>query len=159
MIFPGNIILQALPIFYFGYLFPEIEKHIRTSAIQKKVIILIPLLFLLFDPSFVQDRFQGQFSFLFCNFLAGLIIVWSILAANSKQNFFTNFSQRSYSLYAVHAPLLLIIDKVFFSKSEVSSSLQTLISLLVIFFATELVYRYIEKPSINFSRKYLTTRS
>jgi len=159
LFFPGNTILQGLPIFYLGFLLPRIEILTRLNSVIKTVTILIPLIFLLFYPIFIQARFQGKLNFLFCTFLASLIILWTLFETNTKRNLFADLSQRSYSLYAVHAPIVLFIDKIFFADRITTNGLQILISLTVIFIATEFLYRFIEKPSIKYSRKYLTNQA
>ena len=156
LLVPGNAILQGLPIFYLGYLLPGIQHKFIHIRVLITSLFFFSILDLLTIPSSVQGRFQGFANFLVCNLLASIIVAWSLLSFSAKSTFFAELSQRSYSLYAVHAPIVLFIDKILFSGEQKTSAGQVFISILVIFFATEILYRFIEKPSIRFSREYLT---
>jgi len=153
-----NGIIRALPIFYFGYLLTEYRNYFKVRPSLSSFLLIVPLTVLLVDPVLVQERYLGILSF-FVNFiLAGLIISWTLLSQSSTQTIFSRLSQRSYSLYAVHGPLLAFIDIVFFSKSHSTSLQQIVFSLIIIGISTELLYRLIEKPCINLSRRYLSKR-
>jgi peptidoglycan/LPS O-acetylase OafA/YrhL len=156
LVLPGNAIIQGLPIFYFGYLLPGIYIRLQGNKIFKVVLILIPILILLIVPSFVQGRFQGLINFAVCGLLASLVIIGCQLFASSKKTFWADLSQRSYSLYAVHSPILLFIDKIFFSHNKLTSASQVILTIVAILFATEILYNFIEKPSIKYSRNYLS---
>ena len=156
LLIPGNAILQGLPIFYLGYLLPGIQHKIRNVRVLIISLFSFSILALLTIPSSVQGIFQGFANFLVCNLLASIIIAWTLLSVGSERTLLAELSQRSYSLYAVHAPIVLFIDKILFSEDQKTSAGQILISIVFIFFATEVLYRFIEKPSIRFSREYLT---
>lgn len=153
---PENAILQGLPIFYFGYLLPEIQHNLSDVKVAIHSFFFFSILALMVIPSSVQGRFQGFTSFVVSNLLASFIIVWSLTSFSSERTFLSELSQRSYSLYAVHAPIVLVIDKILFSSDQVTSQGQIFISLLVISIGTEIIYRFVEKPSIKYSRKYLS---
>jgi peptidoglycan/LPS O-acetylase OafA/YrhL len=155
LLIPGNVILQGLPIFFFGYILPGFQNTLGKPLILKIATIFIPLLILLVEPSWVQDRFDGLLKFLISTSLAGVIVSWTLMASSSKKGLASSLSQRSYSLYAVHAPIVLFVDKIFFSSRTETSGLQIFISLTIIFVSTEFLYRFVEKPSIKFSRRYL----
>jgi peptidoglycan/LPS O-acetylase OafA/YrhL len=159
LLLPGNTILQGLPIFYFGYLCPGLNFNLMKSKAFKYLIILVPILILLLEPTFVQSRFREPLNYLLNTSLAALILIWALMASSQKKNPTSDLSQRSYSLYAVHAPIVLFIDKIFFAAVATTSGLQILISLSTIFVATEILYRFVEKPSIKFSRKLLAKQS
>jgi peptidoglycan/LPS O-acetylase OafA/YrhL len=156
LIVPDNAIVQGLPIFYFGYLIPGIQHKFSDLKVLIKLFFFFSILALMVIPSSVQGRFQGFTSFVVSNLLASFIIIWSQTSFSSERTFLAELSQRSYSLYAVHAPIVLVIDKTLFSNDHVTSSGQIFISLLVISMGTEIIYRFVEKPSIQYSRKYLS---
>jgi peptidoglycan/LPS O-acetylase OafA/YrhL len=155
LLLPDNLILQGLLIFYLGYLIPGFQYGLRKSLISRIAMISIPVFILLFEPRFVQDRFEEPFNFLLNTFLAALISIWVLMASSAKGGLISDLSQRSYSLYAVHAPIVLFIDRTFFAHVTITSGQQILISLFLILVATEILYRFVEKPSIRFSRNYL----
>ncbi len=155
LLLPGNLIFQGLLIFYFGYLSPGFQYSLRKRLIFRIAMISIPIFILLFKPKLVQVRFEEPFNFLFNTFLAALISIWVFMTSSSKRDLISDLSQRSYSLYAVHAPIVLFIDRIFFAHVTITSGQQILITLSLILVATEILYRFVEKPSIRFSRNYL----
>lgn len=159
LVLPGNTIIQGLPIFYFGFLLPGNQSKLPSSRILKVLMILLPFLVLLIYPSFVQGRLQGFINFAFCSFLASLIIVGCQIFSSSNKTFLAELSLRSYSLYAVHAPIVLFMDKIFFPHNKLISASQVILNILVISVATEILHRFIEKPSIKYSRAYLNKRN
>jgi len=155
LLLPGNAILQGLPIFYLGYLCPGFNfKSIKNNFFKFSVIIA-PLSILLIEPRFVQSNFGGLLNSLLTSSLAALILIWTLMASSSKRNSISDLSQRSYSLYAVHAPIVLFVDTIFFTDAATTSGLQIFITLFTILVATELLYEFVEKPAIRFSRMYL----
>jgi peptidoglycan/LPS O-acetylase OafA/YrhL len=157
-LFPSNLIVQGLPIFYLGYLLPSFKLTSSNNVFLKIVTILIPLSILILAPANLQDRHKGTVNLLISFSLAALILLASLIFAKSERTMLAAISQRSYSLYATHAPVLLFVDKTLFSNAQVLSAQQLLISLLLILFITEIVYRFIEVPSIKYSRRYLESR-
>lgn len=155
LLFPENAIIRGLPIFYFGYLLPGIKLNFLSPKILRYLVASFPVFVLLVSPHVVQGRYAGFENFLVMNSLAGLVIISSLLFIKSTSSFFSDLSQRSYSLYAVHFPLIQLIDKTLFFSSPKTSAGQFLISVLVVSIATEIHYRFVEKPSIKYSRNYL----
>jgi peptidoglycan/LPS O-acetylase OafA/YrhL len=155
LLLPSNTILQGLPIFYFGYLCPGFNFNLMKSKAFKYPIILVPLLILFLEPRFVQSRFGEPLNYLVSTSLAALILIWTLTASSLKRDLLSDLSQRSYSLYAVHAPIMLFVDKIFFVNLAITSGLQILISIFSILVSTEILYRFVEKPSIKFSRRFL----
>jgi peptidoglycan/LPS O-acetylase OafA/YrhL len=154
---PGQSILQGLPIFLYGFLLPGLKLNLGNKSELKLGIILIPISVLLLSPSSVQSKFPIFLNFLICTFLAGFVITWTLLVANKREGHWAKLSQRSYSLYAVHFPIILFIDKILFSERHASSAGQVILSLIAICLATEVLYQYVELPSIKYSRKFLKT--
>jgi hypothetical protein len=159
LVFPGHVILQGLPIFYFGYLAPGFRNCLSTGRLLRVALALIPLAILLFTPKIVQSTFGAPFNFLFNTCVAASILIWSLVSSKSERDLISNLSQRSYSLYAVHAPIVLLIDRILFTDSKITSGQQIFLSIAVILVATEILYRFVEKPSIIISRQYLSNHA
>ena len=121
-------------------------------------MILVPLAVLILAPKSLQGRYNESVNFFICFIVAGLILIASLVFAKLSGTLLSTISQRSYSLYATHAPILYFCDREFFSDAEVLSGKQVLISLFLIIFSTEILYRIVEVPSIKYSRKYLNSR-
>lgn len=155
MVCPRNPILQGLPIFYFGYLLPGIQSKLKRVFLLRFAIAIIPLMVLVVFPGVVQGEFGRIGDFLLCSTLAGLVLVTSLFFPKPEKSICSIVSQRSYSLYATHAPVLLFVDKTLFAETNLLSAKQFTISLALILAATEIIYRFVEVPSIKFSRRYL----
>lgn len=158
ILFPNSLIFQGLPIFYFGYLLPGINFKSNRNLIFRLATILIPLGVLIVVPAILQSKYDASFNFLICFSIAALILMASLFFAKSEKTLLSTISQRSYSVYAAHAPVVLFVDKVLFSTNQVVTFPQVLFSLLFILVVTEFIYRFLEAPSIKYSRKYLESR-
>lgn len=154
-----NGIIRALPIFYFGYLITENRNRFKLPPIVNLLFLIIPLCVLLIEPNLVQGTFSNLFNFSINFVLASFIILWTLNSQNSTPTLFSRLSQRSYSLYAVHGPLLAFTDIVFFSKNHSLSLPQIVLALFIVAICTEVLFQTIEKPSINYSRKYLARKT
>jgi len=153
--FPSSTILQGLPIFYLGYLLPSLNLRLNDNLILKLIVVFIPAGVLIVCPAKLQGKYNSSFNLIISFLLAALILMASLLFAKSEKSILSTVSQRSYSLYAAHAPVVLFVDKALFSAEQVLRPQQVLISLLFIIVVTEFIYRFVEVPSIKFSRRYL----
>jgi peptidoglycan/LPS O-acetylase OafA/YrhL len=153
---PGNLIFQALPIFYFGYLLPGIRLRWSRNLFARILIGIIPISVLLLTPTLVQNRLVGLDSFSLTFLLVGFILLTCILNPSPNQSLFSRLSLRSYSLYAIHAPVALFVDKVFFSSFTTTSLLQVSVTIVLILISTEFLFEFVEKPSIRRARKFLS---
>ena len=84
-----------------------------------------------------------------------LILVLSFYHQSIKNGIISRFSQRSYALYAVHTPIFLFIDNIFYKENLSLSIEQFTVSLFLVALGTEFVYRFVDLPSMKNSRKYL----
>jgi len=159
LILPESLIAQGLPIFYFGYLLPGLQIKSRMNTTLKMFVILVPISVSIIDPAIVQGKYLGLTNLFLCYLLASLVTAGCVLFSSSNKTYLAELSQRSYSLYAVHAPILLFVDRIFFSHNRLSSASQVIFSIVMIIFATEKLYRFIERPSIKISRSYLSRKN
>ena len=153
---PGNPMLQGLPIFYFGYLLPSAKLNWCDNLVIKSIPIIIPVFVLLFSPELIQGKFSAFGNFILCSILASLIMTWCQISSGLEKTLLARFSQRSYSLYAVHFPLILFINKFLFEGKEYTSAIQVFVSIILVFLATEILFRFVERPSIVSARHYLS---
>jgi peptidoglycan/LPS O-acetylase OafA/YrhL len=158
ILFPNSTILQGLPIFYFGYLLPSINFKSSRNLILRLATILIPVGVLIMVPANLQNKYNASLNLLISFSLAALILIASLLFAISEKNLISKISQRSYSLYAAHAPVVLFVDKALFTTEQVLTPQQVLFSLLFILVVTEFIYRFVEVPSIKFTRNHLGSK-
>jgi peptidoglycan/LPS O-acetylase OafA/YrhL len=159
LILPESLIAQGLPIFYLGYLLPSLKFESVKNNTLKMVVIMIPISVLIIDPKIVQGKYLGLTNLSLCYLLASLVTTGCVIYSSANKTYLAEISQRSYSLYAVHAPILLFVDKIFFSHNRFTSASQVILSIIVIIFATEILYRFIERPSIKFSRSFLSRKN
>ncbi|CAN2172223.1 COG1835 Predicted acyltransferases [Candidatus Nanopelagicaceae bacterium] len=155
LLFSDNLIITALPIFYTGFLLPDCKFINSKNKMFRLVVICLPVFVMILVPQFLQGKFTGVFNFIFCYTISVSILISCMIFQKNTANKISNFSQRSYSLYAVHVPVIIFVDQFFFSSRTYFSALQFAISVSFILAFTEVIYRIFETPSISFSRKRL----
>jgi peptidoglycan/LPS O-acetylase OafA/YrhL len=154
-----NTIVQALPIFYVGYLLPDLRINNSMTLLIRLPIAAVPFFAILISPKILQGQYSHFWNLFISYFFASLILVGSFCFASLDESKISAISQRSYPLYAVHAPIILFVDQYFFPMQSWFSYQQFLLSIVCIFVATETVYQFIEKPSIYFSRQFLVRKN
>jgi peptidoglycan/LPS O-acetylase OafA/YrhL len=158
LVFKGNIIVDSLSIFYAGFLLPGLQIRRRFSLPIRILILCIALVAIILKPNLFQVGTSDSRLY-FLQFFTALAIIISTLNFESPiETILAKISQRSYSLYAAHSPILLFVDKFFYADQEKLTVNQLLVSLIAIIISAELVYRTVEIPSIRASRRYLSKK-
>jgi len=154
-----NFVVSSLPIFYFGYMLPGIKLKESSFKLISTSCLIFSSIALLGTPRILQGFYGNSSLNSAIEFLvASMIMLLCIMNPSSTNNFLSRLSQRSYSLYAVHYPIFLFIDRILFVNSARTTAFQFLISILVLVIGTEITYRFIERPSISGARHFLQKR-
>ncbi|MFP3466748.1 acyltransferase family protein [Leifsonia sp. SIMBA_070] len=98
--------------------------------------------------SFLSNAVLG-----FCIFLVAVLIEGRVKPLKPL----AVVAKRSYSLYLLHVPVGFTLLTVFVVQAHMPYTPSLLLSLLAVAAATELAYRFIERPSIRLSR-WITSR-
>ena len=150
-----NPIIDSLPLFLLGIVVnsPHLIAlcYKKTSRISLLIILLATLVFI------VRDTLAGTFSFYFVIlqsiFVVCLLLLASTLNLKGKFLAFSVFlSSRTYSLYAVHFPLLIIMSRIFTSVNQVNPFVWIFAMAVLISIVTEITYKFIERPALVLSR-------
>lgn len=152
----------------------KINPTILENKIARRVTTSILLLFLLLAPAF----FNGTWYLFGCLAFISVILVYvacwqeSYLLRISQDHYLSKImawiASRSYSIYLVHMPVIYFIQEttikimLFFSIAPIDSNTRylfmTIITLLLIFFLSDLSYRFLELPmrdkGRSISKKY-----
>lgn len=150
-----NPIIDSLPLFLLGIVVNS--PHLIALCFKKAwrmsllIILLTTLIFI------VRNTLSGTFSFYFVIlqsiFVVCLLLLLSTLNLNGKSLAFSEFlSSRTYSLYAVHFPLLIIMSRIFVSVNQVNPFVWIFTMTALILIVTEIAYKFIERPSLALSR-------
>ena len=123
----NNPILNAIPFFYAGYLASNLKSRLTsinpylTNLLLPISILIAPIFLIMVEP--IRLRMYLQLV---------LITLIVCLCLSSKLVLRANFHSitiRSYSLYCVHFPIIMLSDRVYFSSSQRLSLTQTVLSL------------------------------
>ena len=153
IIFLKNAVLFALPFFIFGFLISKSKR--KLGSVRMKYLILLFVLINLLFTSQTQNSTYLINNYIYNFILVALILVLSFYHQSIKNGIISRFSQRSYALYAVHTPIFLFIDNIFYKENLSLSLEQFTVSLFLLALGTEFVYRFVDLPSIKHTRKYL----
>lgn len=157
---PYNVfnILRSLPYFFIGVIFGLQYKSLSIPHYLKKhwfvlTLLLIPLMYPNFTPvtSDAKTRMWLSYEVLFVMSSVFFCIVFlvpnnNVLLANKLGDF---MGKISYSLYLLHMPIILQVNK-FNLSTEVKLLLSLVLSILVAFMS----YRYFEKPLAKLIRSW-----
>jgi peptidoglycan/LPS O-acetylase OafA/YrhL len=61
---------------------------------------------------------------------------------------------RSYSLYVVHTPFIFMTIWFFSKYTSLPELSYSVLTLMVVFIATELMFRFVEKPSHRYAQHW-----
>lgn len=86
-------------------------------------------------------------------FLLVLNFLWLRINNKRLHALCSHLGSRTFSLYVVHWPVLMVINNSLFKNSKPAPLIYILFSTLIILLCTELTYRIIEAPSLRLSRK------
>ena len=156
----GLITLQfnSLPpfIFFLFYLYLGVLIRKVLPGITSTILVLVNLTWipiLLFSNIWLVE---GHSLRLFWGFAFVAVAITSL--ANIPNNYCSknllNVSKRTYSLYAIHWPVLEAISYVIaFFRLDLNATSYICAAIFLVCIGTEITYRYIEIPSINISKK------
>ena len=162
--FISSPIVNALPFFLLGVITADI---IRTNEdkLKSKLLNFGALLILLFywiiapifSLGFVDLRMINLFYGLICS-TSTLIYFNNLLVPTKLSRLAINLGQRSYVLYACHAPILVgysyLASNIFnVELTKVTAVPYLLIGLALVLIATEILYLKVDSWAIDKSRK------
>jgi peptidoglycan/LPS O-acetylase OafA/YrhL len=143
-------ILAAFPYFAIGFYLPRIDK--LPSSFYKYICIPIILISVIFFPKILANLESYNLGYI-CEIVFVAIILLSCQSlSKSKPNIFSRISLRAYCLYAVHFPIIFVVDRAFFRDFQSISFLQVSASLILIIFVTEIAYRVIDLKAMKYSQ-------
>jgi peptidoglycan/LPS O-acetylase OafA/YrhL len=157
---PYNVfnILRSLPYFFIGVIFGLQYKSLSIPHYLKKhwfflTLLLIPLMYPNFTPvtSDAKTRMWLSYEVLFVMSSVFFCIVFlvpnnNVLLANKLGDF---MGKISYSLYLLHMPIILQVNKF-----NLSTELKLLLSLVLSILVAFMSYRYFEKPLAKLIRSW-----
>ena len=151
----GFAIVSAFPYFLAGVIASKILGDAREVRVIYNYLVLGFLIaFCLFSPLLVNGPTTGlenMLSILVISFLimgASLVIIPKGLYPISGI-----ISLRSYSLYAVHWPIIKSVQELSNPSSIASWSVYILVSLITVLMGTEILYQLVERPALSMSKK------
>jgi hypothetical protein len=154
-LFRNSPIALALPVFFLGYILPTLKiKTSSSKVLQFFLAAPILLFFGLFSNVILDVTVNSFVDYLFETLLVVCLLTYCLVFPGKLPSGFSNFSQRSFALYACHFPVFLICTKLFLSNNELTFANFFLV-IICVFITTEFTYRFIDLPSIKCSRKIL----
>ena len=152
-----NPIIDSLPLFLLGIVVNS--PHLIALCYKKALRISLCIILLTTLVFIVRDTLTGAFSFYFVIlqsiFVVCLLLLFSTFNLKGKSLAFSEFlSSRTYSLYAVHFPLLIIMSRIFVSVNQVNPFVWIFTMTALILIVTEIAYKFIERPSLALSRSF-----
>jgi len=154
LIWPNILIFYCMPFFYLGYILPDIKRLFVFQRFFTIIFLFICVSISIFLRDFL-DISTGRQEYFFLLLQISLLGLFCLAIPKTKENLLTFVSKRSYALYATHFPVILMIEKVFFSDTITLGLLQFMVSLSCVVIITEITYRIIDVPSIAASQRYL----
>ena len=137
------------------------KKTGNKSLIKKILIVASGYLFYLLLISFVHIKGFYVVTTLLLALLTGasLIILLTLESKLSKRQtkiaaIMAIVGARSYSLYVVHTPVIFITIWFFSKYTSLPELSYSVLTLMVVFIATELMFRFVEKPSHRYAQHW-----
>ena len=143
-------ILAAFPYFAIGFYLPRIGK--LPSILCKYICIPFVLITVIFFPKILANFESSNLGYIYEIFFVTVILLSCQSMWKSKPNLFSTISLRAYCLYAVHFPIIFVVDRVFFRNFKSISFLQISASLILVIFVTEIAYRLIDLKAMKISQ-------
>jgi len=147
---------SGLPMFLLGIILAK-QKLILSKRTNTLLGIILFFVYLTCAPYFVHGTELVTGS---RNLFVVAVMVWLINLGRLQKarNFASYLGQRSYSLYAIHWPLMFFLDHIFSSLSTAPELLKLISFLILIAVAVEVTYRTVEVPAVVISRRILQTK-
>jgi peptidoglycan/LPS O-acetylase OafA/YrhL len=142
--------LNFLHYFYLGIILrkflPAISKYLK------------PLIYLLWIPValFAEVGITENHELLNLWLLTAVVVIlfsFSNLRNSSIPQFLKMLSKRTYSLYAVHWPILVTLNYVISTyEFEMELKIYLLLAVILVLIVTEVIYRLVERPSMRIAK-------
>lgn len=143
----------------YGMLSAFLLQQYTTFFQQKRwYLFCLGLVCLLFFSSFSYDENRLFYKTIYLSVVAICVALTLPVFSTTKtlkfgMNTFSSLSKWSYSLYLVHLPLLFIMADNFRANTQMDSLIFMSIYLVLAIFISSLIYRYFEKPMMDFRDK------
>lgn len=149
-------VLGSIHYFLLGILISES----RVLKFAKKRMITL-LLFLSLIPTFYpiltqvllnqQSRLDFPCKSIFC--CISILLLANVKLPDLIKTISNFLGQRSYSLYATHFPILVFFTQIFPSSRFLSPWIYIILVVSLLVISTEFAYQFIDRPSLEFSRR------
>lgn len=155
-LFSVNAFLGSMHFFLFGILIRNIiDKDLFQSKNFKILnLIFVCVLVYFISPKLLIGEFDFQYRLTLPILVTFLVVFFSQLTIKNKLaiKLCEILGARTYSLYAVHFPILIFLTIGSFRDYLKSPIAYISSSVIFIALITEITYRFIEKPSLKLSR-------
>jgi len=159
ILFPdhGSAVTKAIHLFLFGIILND-KKLLKFFANFWPRFLILAIIFFCIVPIYriilLQEDWGPLTNLVTIIFTSSVIVFFSTVNLRSDfKNICFFLGSRTYSLYASHFPVLIFCTKVFSSLGNLHPFVYILILTSLILGVTELTYRFVEKPSLEYSRK------
>ena len=153
----GSIVLLAIPFFTLGAILKHFnrESTISSSSYATTVVFIVFVLYFLGGATQIR-----RLDYSALGISIKLIILGSLIQCLVRMKFSPKFAylciglgKRSYVLYAIHAPLVGLFLAALKPSTLIAFLFYALLLTCTVTFLTEVVYRKIEQPAINWARQ------
>ena len=153
--------LNGLSFFLIGIIFARINKLSFKSSLHsrffKTTILVITIGYWFLIPILGVSVQPKRLADLIC-VSATLLLFESLPLTNNLNNIGNHLGARSYSLYAVHGPILRLHSELFdLILGEQLTAAQLWVyfisCLAIVFLATEIVFKCVEVPAVRFAKR------
>jgi len=139
------------------------DKRFDKGAVNlSKYVMYIAVIYLLYIivGNFVSFKGGHIFKSLWLAVMTGFVVFWVVLFENSLNRkkvsvgtmFMARIGEYSYSLYVVHAPLLILMEYYVVDSLFKSTPLFYFCNIFGVVIFTVLFYKIIEKPSHEYAK-------
>ena len=150
-------VLGSVHYFLLGILISE-DRVLSFTKQRIAQFILFLSLFPTFYPIYTEVLLNHQSKLnlpcksIFC--CISILLLSNAKIPDSIKAISNYLGQRSYSLYATHFPILVFITQIFPFFGFLSPWVYTLIIVSILLISTEFAYKYIDRPSLEISRRW-----
>ncbi|MBC7541006.1 MAG: hypothetical protein H7281_19450, partial [Bacteriovorax sp.] len=137
------------------------KEYFKPSRIEVNIISIIAMLGIFILPGIFVDSQVDRFNHLIFELCSGVLLLLSVLNTGHLLDFkfitpiLNWIGSRSYGLYLIHIPAEMFVYELTARGLILSNSQSLILWMILTLSATELCYRLIEKPLINYSRRPL----
>ena len=165
LVFNDATTMFYIPAFLIGSLLAfykdKLPTHLNKTA---SIVVLTCALLILSTGYFVGGSADpgGSNLLIAVETVGSVLLIWNIIVSECIAKFFRSyilqfFGKRSYSLYLVHEPIVVSLAYGFGLSSN--PIILFIISLPICIIASDLFWRFIERPTVNLSRNLVSSIS